>query len=101
MEKILFAAAEALPFIKVGGLGDVMGSLPAALNTLGADARVVLPLYAHIPEKLRETLIFVTSIGVPLGWRVSHCGIFQGEYNGVTYYLLDNEQYFKRSAVYG
>ncbi len=101
MEKILFAAAEALPFIKVGGLGDVMGSLPAALNTLGADARVVLPLYAHIPEKLRQTLTFVTSIGVPLGWRVSHCGIFQGEYNGVTYYLLDNEQYFKRSAVYG
>ncbi|WMJ84683.1 glycogen synthase GlgA [Oscillospiraceae bacterium LTW-04] len=101
MKKILFAAAEALPFIKVGGLGDVMGSLPAALNALGADARVVLPLYAQIPEQLRQTLTFVTSIGVPSGWRVSHCGIFQGEHNGVTYYLLDNEQYFKRSSVYG
>ncbi|MFV0497448.1 MAG: glycogen synthase GlgA [Candidatus Fimivivens sp.] len=101
MEKILFAAAEALPFVKVGGLGDVMGSLPAALNALGADARVVLPLYAQIPEQLRQKLTFVTGIGVPSGWRVSHCGIFQGEYNGVTYYLLDNEQYFKRAAIYG
>lgn len=101
MQKILFAAAEALPFIKVGGLGDVMGSLPAALKALGADARVVLPLYAQIPEQLHQTLTFVTSIGVPAGWRVSHCGIFQGEYNGVTFYLLDNEQYFKRDAVYG
>lgn len=101
MQKILFAAAEALPFIKVGGLGDVMGSLPAALNANGIDARVVLPLYAQIPEQMRQNLTFVASIGVPLGWRVSYCGIFTAEYGGVTYYLLDNEQYFKRAAVYG
>lgn len=101
MQKILFAAAEALPFIKVGGLGDVMGSLPAALVARGVDARVVLPLYAQVPAQLRENLTYVTSVGVPLGWRVNHCGIFKGDYNGVTYYLLDNEQYFKRSAIYG
>ncbi len=101
MQKILFAAAEALPFIKVGGLGDVMGSLPAALNARGADARVVLPLYAQIPQQLRENMTFVANIRVSLGWRVSHCGIFTAEYGGVTYYLLDNEQYFKRPAVYG
>ncbi|HWP50980.1 MAG TPA: glycogen synthase GlgA [Clostridia bacterium] len=101
MQKILFAAAEALPFIKVGGLGDVMGSLPVALNTQGMDARVVLPLYAQIPEQLRRELVFVTGIGVQVGWRVSHCGIFKGDYGGVTYYLLDNEQYFRRPAVYG
>ena len=101
MQKILFAAAEALPYVKVGGLGDVMGSLPAALVARGVDARVVLPLYAQVPAPLRERLTFVTSIAVPLGWRVSYCGIFRGTYNGVTYYLLDNEQYFKRTAIYG
>lgn len=101
MQKILFAAAEALPYVKVGGLGDVMGSLPAALVARGVDARVVLPLYAQVPAPLREQLTFVTSIAVPLGWRVSYCGIFRGTYNGVTYYLLDNEQYFKRPAIYG
>ena len=90
-----------MPYIKVGGLGDVMGSLPAALAARGVDARVVLPLYAQIPAQLRQELTFVTGIGVPLGWRVNHCGIFKGEYGGVTYYLLDNEQYFKRDAIYG
>ena len=101
MQKILFAAAEALPYVKVGGLGDVMGSLPVALVARGVDARVILPLYAQIPAQLRQELTFVTSIGVSLGWRVSHCGIFKGAYGGVTYYLLDNEQYFKRDAIYG
>ncbi len=101
MQKILFAAAEAVPFVKVGGLGDVLGSLPVELVARGVDARVVLPLYAQIPASLRERLTFVASVEVPLGWRVSYCGIFKGDYNGVTYYLLDNEQYFKRPAIYG
>lgn len=99
--KVLFASAEATPYIKVGGLGDVMGGLPKALVNLGVDARVVIPLYSQIKESLRAELKFVKAIGVPLGWRICHCGIFFGEYNGVKYYFIDNEQYFKRESVYG
>jgi starch synthase len=99
--KVLFIAAEATPYIKVGGLGDVMGGLPKALIKLGVDARVVIPLYSQIKESLRADLKFVKALGVPLGWRICHCGIFEGEINGVKYYFIDNEQYFKRDNVYG
>lgn len=99
--KILFAAAEATPFIKVGGLGDVMGGLPKALNQLGVDARVIIPLYSQIKQELKDKLEFVAEIGIPLGWRMCHCGIFRAEISGVTYYLIDNEQFFKRQNVYG
>ena len=99
--KILFAAAEATPFIKVGGLGDVMGGLPKALNQLGVDARVIIPLYAQIKQELKDKLEFIAEIGIPLGWRMCHCGIFKAKISGVTYYLVDNEQFFKRPNVYG
>lgn len=99
--KILYVAAEATPYIKVGGLGDVMGGLPKELCNMGEDARVVIPLYSQIKEELKSEMTFVTSVGVPLGWRMSYCGIFTAKKNGVTYYFVDNEQYFKRNNVYG
>lgn len=99
--KILYAAAEAAPYIKVGGLADVMGGLPRELCAMGEDARVIIPLYSQIKEELKNEMTFIASIGVPLGWRMSYCGIFTAQKNGVTYYFVDNEQYFKRNGVYG
>ena len=98
--KVLFVAAEALPFIATGGLADVAGSLPRA-EKAGADVRVVLPLYGEIPAALREGMTYVTNFYVPVSWRSQYCGVFQAEYGGVTYYLLDNEYYFKRQGIYG
>lgn len=99
--KVLFAASEAMPFVKSGGLGDVAGALPKALQKLGVDIRVIIPFYSNIPEHFRQEakLLLVTSI--PLGWRNQYCGILQATQNGITYYLLDNEYYFKREGNYG
>lgn len=100
--KILYAASEALPFIASGGLADVAGSLPAALQKEGVECRVVLPLYSGINPALREKLEYVTHFNVPLSWRNQYCGLFTAEVDGVTYYLLDNEYYFKREGgIYG
>ncbi len=99
--KVLFAAAEASPFIKVGGLGDVMGGLPKELVKKGVDARVILPLYSAIRSELREKIKYVTNCYVNNSWRSSYCGIFTAEHDNVTYYFIDNEQYFKRDVIYG
>lgn len=99
--KILFISSEAEPFAKSGGLGDVIGSLPGELNKLGADARVMLPLYKGIREKYEDQLTYLGDISVPLSWRTQYCGIYRLEHNGVVFYFLDNEQYFKREAYYG
>ena len=99
--KILYAASEALPYIASGGLADVAGSLPRALNEAGHDCRVVLPLYAGIRQDLRDKLEYMTNFYVPVSWRNQYCGVFKGVENGVTYYLLDNEYYFKRNGIYG
>ena len=99
--KILYAASEALPFVASGGLADVAGSLPKALQKEGAECRVVLPLYSGIKDSLRSQLRYVTHFNVPLSWRNQYCGLFTGEVDGVTYYLLDNEYYFKRGGIYG
>ncbi|MBE6890828.1 MAG: glycogen synthase GlgA [Ruminococcaceae bacterium] len=101
MKKVLFAAAEALPFISTGGLADVVGSLPAALVKKGVDARVVLPLYGTMNEKFRKDLVLVKEIEVQLSWRKQYCGIYKTEHNGVTFYFIDNEFYFKRDSLYG
>ncbi|MBC2576810.1 glycogen synthase GlgA [Peptostreptococcus canis] len=98
--KVLFVAAESAPFIKTGGLGDVIGSLPKALKNKGIDARVVLPLYSKIDKK-KYNIKFVKYIYVSLGWKNIYCGIFKTEYKGVKYYFIDNEQYFNRNSVYG
>ena len=101
MKKVLFAAAEALPFISTGGLADVVGSLPAALVQKGVDARVVIPLYGTMNEKFRSQLTLLKEIEVQLSWRKQYCGIYTAQHNGVTFYFIDNEFYFKRSALYG
>jgi len=98
---ILFISTEADPFAKSGGLGDVIGSLPRELNKLGADARVMLPLYKSIRQKYLAKMKFIKDFTVMLSWRSQYCGIYQMEYEGVTFYFLDNEQYFDRDAYYG
>lgn len=99
--KVLYAVSEALPFIASGGLADVAGSLPRALKKRRVDCRVILPLYAGIDAKARAAMRFITDITVPVAWRRQYCGIFEAEADGVTYYLLDNEYYFKRDSLYG
>ena len=99
--KILYAASEAVPFCKTGGLADVAGSLPAALAAQGADVAVVLPLYQKVKEKLSDQLHFECYDYVDLAWRHSYCGLFSMERDGVTWYFLDNEQYFRRPELYG
>ena len=98
--KVCFIAAEAAPFVKVGGLGDVIGSLPKALRELGVDARVILPLYSSI-DRERFGLNYKAYQFVDLGWRHSYCGIFETEVDGVPCYFVDNEQYFNRDSIYG
>lgn len=100
--KILFVASEARPFIATGGLADVIGSLPQALaKDAKYDIRVILPLYSDIKSELRRKFAFLGNIYVPLSWRNQYCGIFTCTENGVTYYFVDNEYYFKRSGCYG
>lgn len=99
--KILFATSEAVPFIKSGGLADVSGALTKALRTRRQTCRVVLPLYEDIPQSDRDKMKFVTSFHVSLGWRNQYCGVFEANANGVKYYFLDNEYYFKRHGIYG
>ena len=99
--KVLYAASEALPFIASGGLADVAGSLPKALRRRLIGCRVVLPLYNSIKEKFGDSLTFLTSFSVPVAWRRQYCGVFEAKVNGVIYYLLDNQYYFKRDGLYG
>ena len=99
--KVLFAVSEAKPFIASGGLGDVAGSLPAALRKRLIGCRMVLPLYEGISQKFRDEMTFLTHITVPVSWRRQYCGIFELKYNGVICYFLDNQYYFKRQGIYG
>lgn len=99
--KVLYATSEAKPFAASGGLADVAGSLPKALRVRLVGCRVVLPLYESVPQELRETMTFLTSFSVPVAWRRQYCGVFEAKHNGVIYYLLDNQYYFKRAGLYG
>lgn len=99
--KILYTTSEALPFAASGGLADVAGSLPHALRVRLIGCRVVMPLYQDIPQELKEKMTFLTSLSVPVAWRRQYCGVFETRYNGVIYYLLDNQYYFKRPGLYG
>ena len=98
---ILIVASEAHPFIKTGGLGDVIGALPVALNDLGADVRVVIPNYRDIKKEIKENLKYIHNFTVNVGWRNQYCGILEYEHEGVKFYLLDNEYYFNRGGLYG
>ena len=100
--KILFVASEAAPFIRSGGLGDVAGALPQAMNTAGHDCRVIIPFYKdEISGDFQNNFRYVASTFVDLSWRRQYCGVFEAVYEGVTYYLVDNEYYFKRRGLYG
>lgn len=99
--KILYASGEAYPFAMSGGLADVAGALPKALRRRLVGCRVVMPLYGSVPEEMRAEMKFITSITVPVAWRRQYCGIFEAKVDGVIYYLLDNQYYFKREGLYG
>ncbi len=99
--KILFCAFEATPFAKTGGLGDVAGALPKALNAAGGDARLIMPKLGMIPKKYQEKMRHVTDLTVNLGWRQLYCGVETLRVGGVTCYFIDNEYYFRREGAYG
>ncbi|WP_227396853.1 glycogen synthase GlgA [Jeotgalibacillus aurantiacus] len=99
--KVLFAVSECAPFVKSGGLGDVAGALPKELKKLGTDVRVMLPKYSLISDELLSKAKKIKSITVQVGWRNQYCGIETLEHGGITYYLIDNEYYFKRDSLYG
>jgi starch synthase len=102
MKKLLFVGAEVMPFAATGGLGDVLGSLPQALAASGeADVRVVLPLYEAVSETWRKQMKQEAIFYVHLAWREQYCGVFSLKKDGVTYYFIDNEYYFKRPNLYG
>lgn len=98
---ILFASAECAPFFKVGGLGDVAYALPKELVRQGTDIRVVLPLYAAMPQHYQNQLEDVVNFSVMVGWRNQYCGVKKLQMEGVTYYFIDNHYYFNRPNVYG
>ena len=98
---VLFATFECVPFLKTGGLGDVAGSLPAYLNKNGCDTRVILPKLSYIKEEYRDKMKHICEFNVSLGWRNLYCGLEMLKLNGVIYYFLDNEYYFRREGIYG
>ena len=99
--KVLFAVSECGPFAKSGGLADVAGSLPKELKSLGTDIRVILPKYGTISEEFKREMKKIKEFTVSVGWRNQYCGIEELTHQGVTYYFVDNEYYFKRENLYG
>lgn len=99
--KVLFASSEALPFAMSGGLADVAGALPKALRRRLIGCRVIMPLYSTISEELKSGMKFLCHITVPVSWRRQYCGVFEAHVDGVIYYLIDNQYYFKRDGLYG
>ena len=97
---VVFASSEAAPFAKTGGLGDVAGSLPAALQDAGCEVVVMVPKYGTIPERFREKMVHLCDFYVPLGWRSEYCGLDMLEERGVRYIFVDNERYFNRDQLY-
>lgn len=99
--QIVFASAECAPFVKTGGLGDVAGSLPAALVRAGAEVIVMVPKYATIKDEYKSQMKHFSDFYVSLGWRNEYCGLEKLEHDGVTYMFIDNERYFARDYPYG
>ena len=101
MKKILFATSEAVPFIKTGGLADVAGTLPKYFDKKKYDVRVMLPKYMCMKEEWKSKMQYVTHFYLELAWRSQYVGVLQMEYNGITFYFIDNEYYFAGWAPYG
>ena len=102
--KVLFASPEVMPFGGTGGLGEVAGSLPRAVNQLkgsNIECRVIMPLYGSVKEEYRKKMTFLGHAEIPVAWRSQYMGIFQLKKDGVVYYFVDNEYYFKRDKLYG
>lgn len=101
-KSVLFVASEGLPFIKTGGLADVIGSLPKELAKRGNyDVSVIMPLYSKIDAGMKENFTFEGNFNVALAWRNQYCGLFSCRLDGITFYFIDNEYYFKRDSLYG
>ena len=101
-KKVLFVVSECHPFCATGGLADVAGGLPKSIyNNSKYDIRVILPLYSNISEKYRKDFKFIGNKDIKLSWRNIYCGVFSYKLNNITYYFLDNENYFKREGIYG
>lgn len=96
--RVIFAASEATPFIKSGGLGDVVGSLPKEMASKGVETIIILPKYSDIES---DALEYVTNFDIFMGWNKCYCGVYKAIVDNVTYYFVDNEQYFKRPGIYG
>ena len=99
--KILFVASESVPFVKTGGLADVVGALAPVLAAQGHDVRVIIPDFSAIPQEYTEKMVHVCDFEVQLGWRRQYCGIEKIEMDGVTWYFMDNKFYFGRPYIYG
>ncbi len=101
MLKVLYVASEAVPFVKTGGLADVAGSLPRALAVQDVDVRVMLPKYSAIAQEYRNEMRHVYDGELPVAWRKKYVGVDELQMNGVTFYFIDNEEYFARDGLYG
>ena len=99
--KILFAASESVPFVKTGGLADVVGALAPVLAREGHDVRVIIPQFSAIPQEYLQQMTHVCDFEVQLGWRRQYCGIEMIKKDGVTWYFMDNKYYFGRPYIYG
>lgn len=99
--KVIFAAFEASPFMKTGGLGDVAGALPRYLNDIGVDTRLIMPLFSSIRDEYRRDMKKIAEFTVPFSWRNQYLGIYELKYKNTIIYFLDNEYYFKRDKAYG
>lgn len=99
--KVLFAASEAVPFAKTGGLADVAGTLPRELAKLGADVRLIIPKYKSIPQSYVDKMEYIGYVYVDLSWRHQYCAVLKLEHEGLTVYFIDNEYYFNRDVLYG
>ena len=97
--RVLFAAFEAVPFMKTGGLGDVAGSLPMALRAAGCDARLIMPSFATIPAEYQKKMRRVAEFPVQLGWRNQHCVLYRMTHRGVPCYFIENDYYFGRDKA--
>ena len=101
MKNILFVASEGVPFIKTGGLADVVGSLPKDIDRRYFDVRVILPKYTCMAQEMKDKLEYVSNFYMDFHWKSEYVGIFHAEVDGVHYYFIDNEYYFSRDGLYG